>query len=330
MPDFKHSFNRRCKNHDYKSRCIYMITMLKSPGIPPFSKIYPDPSASKITPIVEISPTGQIIYDCLKQLRIDYPSLRILRSVVMPDHIHLEIFVTARTRRPLGSILAAFKSGCSAKYHENILHSAQCDDKTSMFQPGYNDKIAFRAGSKDAFFNYIADNPRRYLVRKFYPDYFYHKLQIDINGRQCGLYGNLFLLDNPVKSFVKISRNPERTPDYEKKIAEWEETIRCGGVLVSPFINPLEKSYRDKALQNGNSIIVVTDCRFSDRKKPYKELFSQCEEGRLLLISTEQFSDSPKSMEYCHAQELNSIAAYIVRLQPQGAIIKRRQSNPSY
>lgn len=58
---------------------------LKSPGIPPFSKIYQDPSASK---------------------------------------------------------------------------------KTSMFQPGYNDKIAFRAGSKEAFFNYIADNPRRYLVRK--------------------------------------------------------------------------------------------------------------------------------------------------------------------
>jgi hypothetical protein len=134
-----------------------------------------------------------------------------------------------------------------------------------MFEPGFNDKIAWRAGAKDAFYNYIVDNPRRYLVKKIYPEYFYHKLLLTVGERKCGLYGNIFLLDNPVKSFVKLSRIKSRTPDLEQKIKEWEETLRCGGVLVSPFINPEEKVWRDEAIRNGNGIILIVDYRFSDR-----------------------------------------------------------------
>lgn len=324
MPNFSHSYNRRCKNHDYKSRCIYMITMLKSPGVHTFSKIYPDPAASKISPIVKVSATGQIIYDCLKGLCEDYTSIKVLRSIVMPDHIHFEIFVTERTKLPLGSMLANFKSACSVRYNEELLHLSLCEKKISMFLPGFNDKIAFRAGAKDAFFKYITDNPRRYLVKKLCPEYFFHKLQIHVNGRKCGLYGNLFLLDHPIKSFVKISRIPDRTPDLKIKTAEWEETIRCGGVLVSPFINPHEKAYRDKAINNGNGIIPVTDYCFSDRQKPYKDLFDQCAEGKLLIVSTEQFPSPPNHIDYLHAQELNSIAASIASLQPREADIHRR------
>lgn len=49
--------------HDYYSRCIYMITMLKSPQAPMFSSITRDPEKPKISPIVELYPTGRIIYD---------------------------------------------------------------------------------------------------------------------------------------------------------------------------------------------------------------------------------------------------------------------------
>ena len=316
MPDLHHSFNRRCKNHDYRNRCIYMITMLKSAQAPPFSSIRRDPKASKISPLVEIYPAGRIIHDCLNRLCIDYCGLRILCRIVMPDHIHFELFVTERTEMPLGSMIAAFKSACSKQFYEDFPQSSLAQNRLPLFESGFNDKIAFRAGAKDAFYNYIIDNPRRYLVKKLCPDYFFHKLQINVNGRDCGLYGNIFLLDNPVKSFVKLSREPLKTPGYESKIKEWEETIRSGGVLVSPFINPYEKEYRDIAIKNGNGIILIADYRFSERKKPYKELFDQCAEGRLLIVSTEQFPDPPKAMNYLHAQELNAIASQIAQLPP--------------
>lgn len=147
MAEFKHSFNRRCKIHDYRSRCIYMITILKSAKAPLFSSITRDPEKPKISPLVKAHPAGQIIYECLSQLCIDHPSLRILRSIVMPDHIHK----------------ACFPESLLAK--ENL----------SLFESGFNDKIATRAGAKDAFYNYIADNPRRYLVKKLCPEYFFQE-----------------------------------------------------------------------------------------------------------------------------------------------------------
>lgn len=308
-----HRFTRRCKNHDYRSRRIYLITLLKSAGAPCFSSITADPGAPKITPSVELTPTGRTIYDCLDRLCADNRHLSILRRIAMPDHLHFELFVKERTEQHLGSIIAAFKASCTAKANR------------ALFEPGFNDKIAFRKGAKDAFYNYIADNPRRYLVRKLFPEYFFHRLLIKVNDRLCGLYGNIFLLDNPIKPAIRISRIPERTPDYESKKAEWEEVIRAGGVIVSPFINPHEKKYRDEAIENGNGIILVTDYLFSDRKKPYKELFEQCASGRLLIVTTEQYPEPPRKVDYLHAQELNAIAATLAQLPPSaGRLIPRR------
>lgn len=320
MPDsFIHSFNRRCKGHDYHSRCIYMITIIKSASFPVFSTITHDSRYKKITPIVNLTPAGKIIYECLDTLCMDFPSLKILRRVAMPDHIHFELFVTAPTEKPLGSMIAAFKSQCTKKYWMKFSESNSELEKGSMFLPGFNDKIAFQAGAKDAFYNYIADNPRRYLVKKLCPEYFYHKIMIEIEGKRYGLYGNIYLLDNPVKSFVKISRDKSKMPDLDEKMKGWEETIRCDGVLVSPFINPSEREIRDKAIENGNGLIIIVNYRFSERTKPYKSLFDLCAEGRMLIISTEEFPSPPKDMRYSEAQKLNGIASAVAKLPPLGA-----------
>ncbi|MBD5358094.1 MAG: hypothetical protein HDR88_14010 [Bacteroides sp.] len=321
MADFHHSFNRRCKGHDYRSRCIYIITMLKSPAAPLFSSITPDPASKKILPIVTLHPVGNLIYKCLDKLCIDHPQLRILRRIAMPDHLHFELFVTERTKMALGSLIASFKSGCTCGYWSLFPESQLAKEKLSLFEEGFNDKIAFRAGAKDAFYNYIADNPRRYLVKKLCSEYFFHKLKIVINGISCGLYGNIFLLDNPVKSFVKISRVRSQTPNLDSKLKDWEETIRCGGVLVSPFINPEEKHFRHQAIANGNSIIIIVDYRLSERTKPYKTLFDLCTDGRLLIISTEEYATPPRTMHYEQAHKLNAIAAAIALLPPRGAKI---------
>lgn len=302
-----------------------MITILKSDEAPMFSSIASDPEAVKVSPIVTLNPAGEIIYSCLRKLCLDFPALRVFRQIAMPDHIHFELFVTEKTEMALGSMIAIFKSACTNAFKYEFPQSELALRNLSLFKKGFNDKIAFRAGAKDTFYNYIADNPRRYLVKKLYPDYFYHKLLLIISERGLGLYGNIFLLDNPIKSFVKISRDKSRMPDLDARIHEWEETIRCGGVLVSPFINPDEKIYRDDAIKNGAGIILIVDYRFSDRKKPYKELFDLCVEGRLLIVSTEEYAEPPKAMRYDHAQELNAIAGEIALLPPRAARIRRRE-----
>ena len=108
-------------------------------------------------------------------------------------------------------------------------------------------------------------------------------------------------------------------PYLDEKMKGWEETIRCDGVLVSPFINPSEKEIRDKAIENGNGLIIIVNYRFSERAKPYKSLFDLCAEGRMLIISTEEFPSPPKDMCYSEAQKLNGIALAVAKLPPLGA-----------
>lgn len=152
-----------------------MITILKSAKAPLFSSITRDPEKPKISPLVKAYPAGQIIYECLSQLCIDHPSLRILRSIVMPDHVHFELFVTERTEMPLGSLIAVFKAACTNKFKACFPETPLAKENIPLFESGFNDKIATRAGAKDAFYNYIADNPRRYLVKKLCPEYFSSK-----------------------------------------------------------------------------------------------------------------------------------------------------------
>ncbi|MDE5877617.1 MAG: hypothetical protein K2H47_09025 [Muribaculaceae bacterium] len=315
------NFNRRCRDHDYRSRCIYMITMLKASGVPRFSTITRDERCKKISPVVKLSDVGIIIQNNLARLVTDYPELKVLARIIMPDHIHFELYVQQPTQLPLGSILAEFKSNCSTAFRCKT--NTKCTSVQSLFTPGFNDKIAFREGAKDAFYNYISDNPRRYLIKKHCPEYFYHKLLIDVEGRLCGLYGNLFLLDHPLKAAVKISRRKEHTPDLAKKTGIWEEVLRAQGVLVSPFINPEEKKYYERAISTNTGIILIVNYTFSDRTKPYKKLFDLCAEGKLLIISTEQYLREQR-ITYPEAQYLNRIAAAVAQLAPQQARLRPR------
>ena len=88
--------------------------------------------------------------------------------------------------------------------------------------------------------------------------------------------------------------------------------------------DPDEKEYRDAAIKNGTGIILIVDYRLSDRQKPYKELFDLCSEGRLLIVSTEEFAAPPKTMHYTHAQELNALASQIATLAPRTALLLPR------
>lgn len=69
-PDFRHSQKRRCRGHDYRSRCIYLITMMKSPDAPPFSSISADRRCSKVSPLVELRRTRAIVLQLAVPIRV--------------------------------------------------------------------------------------------------------------------------------------------------------------------------------------------------------------------------------------------------------------------
>lgn len=319
-----------------------MITFCQTPGLSPLCSITQDPAARKVKPVTSFFPLGHLILNCLDKMERDFPQLKVLCRVIMPDHIHFEVWVREYIEKHLGTILGIFSTNCSQRMRSLLRNPGSIDGawrsyfqpsfdlfaqdpELSLFIPGFNDKIVRTPGAKDAFYNYILDNPRRYLVKKLHPEFFCNQFDLELNGRRYALYGNFFLLDNPVKSAVKISRNKAKMPDLPERIREWEETIRCGGVLVSPFINPEEKRFRDMAAEGSAGIILVVNYTFSERWKPHKTLFELCQQGRLLFVSTGRYDTEPNRVTYEEAHAMNDIALQVASLQSGGYRLLPRQ-----
>lgn len=296
-----------------------MITYNKVPAVPLFSEITAMPGQAKLTPEVRLLPPGHVIHEGLARLQKDFPPLKVLCRIVMPDHLHFLIFVREPTAETLGTMLATFSSHCTTALRQ----AGAIAPGLSFFTPGFNDKIAYNPGSKDAFYNYVVDNPRRYLVKKLYPQYFRNMLALELNGRQLAIYGNFFLLDNPVKSAVRISSR-DTIAEHVKKTREWDETVRSLGALVSPFISPEEKKWRDRAIAEGARIILIVNYTFSERSKPHRTLFDLCEQGRLLIVSTGRYAAEQKTITRAEALEMNDIAASISRLSPRAYRLRPR------
>ena len=90
----------RASWHDYSSRCIYMVTLSKRPEVEPFGQLageVTDPSSVRIV----CSPTGRAVRDQVHGLSLIEPAIRVLQYAVMPDHLHILLFVTRPMTEPL-------------------------------------------------------------------------------------------------------------------------------------------------------------------------------------------------------------------------------------
>ena len=90
------------------------------------------------------------------------PAIRPLAIQIMPDHIHFILRVTERLARPLGQIIAGFKTGSSKS----------ATGKPGFWSEGFQDTILFREGQLEKMFRYVRDNPRRLAVKRLYRKFF--------------------------------------------------------------------------------------------------------------------------------------------------------------
>lgn len=286
--------------HDYHSRCIYMVTLTKSEGVPPFGEVIGDcdvPYGHPLYPRLRQSPIGHNIYKAICLIPDIEPSVRVLQYAIMPDHLHLLLFVQRPIVDPLGLAVARFKA----------LANNLCGH-SGVFADGFNDQILHHGRSLDTLVRYIRQNPWRLLVRRTNPDYFRRISKLTIDNEEWQAYGNPDLLANPFKEPVQVHRH-DTEEEIQHKFALWRYTAANGGVLVSPFISRAERDARDEALQLGGRIITITNTPFGDRYKPVGSDFGLCVSGRLLIIApTRSF---PLSRAAC--LHLNYIAKLISR-----------------
>ena len=186
----------------------------------------------------------------------------------MPDHIHFVLQVISELDKPVGRYIAPFTKECS-QAHTRL---ANLSSFTTLFKP-FDDQIIFNKEQLDRSIKYIEDNPRRYLIRRQYPDLFQRHLNVVIGEHEYAAYGNMFLLKKPYLLPIRIHRNWSKE-EFDRYAAYCGEEIAKGAIPISPAIHRVEKEIVRAAIDNGSSVILLRDLSFGERFKPSGEYSS--------------------------------------------------------
>lgn len=184
--------------HDYHSRCIYMVTLNKNPLIGDFGILEGGnrlPIDLPGSSFISATAVGSAIKRVLRRFSTIEPAVRILQYAIMPDHLHILLFVEYPTEATLGQIIARFKIEVNSEA-----------GGIPVFAKGFNDQILKPSRSLQTIFNYLRDNPRRLAVRRAYPEFFRRVNSLKIGDKTYQAYGNIQLLGCPFREQVVIHR----------------------------------------------------------------------------------------------------------------------------
>ncbi|MBR5169417.1 MAG: hypothetical protein IKW85_02480 [Muribaculaceae bacterium] len=120
----KPSMLRRCIDHDYQGRCIYLITLVTEGRRPLFGKLEGRSDAEKGSqeePRIVLNELGEAVQRNFHSIKERHPEIHVLALQMMPDHLHGILFVRERMDKHLGQAIAGFKAGCNKDYRRLVL-----------------------------------------------------------------------------------------------------------------------------------------------------------------------------------------------------------------
>ncbi|MBR6432409.1 MAG: transposase [Muribaculaceae bacterium] len=304
----KPSMKRRRIGHDYKSRCIYMITLVVKDRQPLLGHIAGDGQSQPAT--MQLSALGVAVQQALLNVSKFYNQVKILTHKVMPDHLHFVIFVTESLPVHLGVIINAFRVACNREFRAMKQRGDINSKHNALWEEGYNDHILDRKGQLANFKNYIHDNPRRFALKRSNPDLFRVRRNVEIAGLTFAAQGNIFLLDAPELLQVQCSRKMSEE-EIKKACHGFLSRARDGAVLVSPSISKGEKVIMRTVFENGFPVIVLRENGFVALAKPEGRFFDACAIGRLLLLAPWEHHNERLTITRVKCHALNDMARAI-------------------
>ena len=253
--------------------CVYLVTMTVEGRRPLLGRLVGNAGAesgSSDAPHVELSPLGKQVREMWEAISEYYPEVRVLATMVMPDHLHGILFVERAMNQPLGMVIKGFKAGCNKAYRQAMaaglcapmLQHCCSKENTSthgfLFSRNYNDHILEGEGELERWFRYLADNPRRLAVKRQHPEFFTIVRDVRIGEWACQTVGNQYLLSYPEKAAV-IVHSAYSDEEFKKQKAQWLELAARGGVLISAAVATREKEVMREAMNSGYRLIALRE-----------------------------------------------------------------------
>lgn len=116
----KPSMLRRRVGHDYASRCVYLVTLTVEGRRPLLGTLVgraDAPAGTADAPHVVLTPLGERVRQAWMANETYYPGVRVLATMVMPDHLHGILFFQ-EAGVSLGTVIKGFKAGSNKAYRE--------------------------------------------------------------------------------------------------------------------------------------------------------------------------------------------------------------------
>ncbi|MBR2070458.1 MAG: hypothetical protein IJ981_03425 [Clostridia bacterium] len=164
MEQFTKRKTPRLKNFDYNTVGVYFITICTKNRRCLLSRIVG--TGVLDCPQVELTESGKIAEKYINQLNGFYEHISVESYVIMPNHIHLLLFIkeNGQSRTPVptransvfSKFVSTFKRYCNKEYGENI------------WQARSNDHIIRNRQDYEEHLQYIYQNPLRWHCDELY------------------------------------------------------------------------------------------------------------------------------------------------------------------
>ena len=164
--DFPKRKKNRLENYDYSACGAYFITICTRGRREILSRIIVGGDVLDAPKKEELLPYGEIAKKYIHQLNDFYVDIVVDRYVIMPNHIHIILFVSqngaSRTSPPtrqhttVSKFVSTLKRFCNKEYGENI------------WQRSYYDHIIRDREDYEKHVRYICENPLRWRYDELY------------------------------------------------------------------------------------------------------------------------------------------------------------------
>ena len=160
--DFKNRKQLRLNNYDYSNNGAYFITACTQGRRNILSRIIVGEGFHPL-PIVELTKIGIEIENTINFINDNYRNVFIEKYVIMPNHIHLILYLGYENlgghgNPPLQKIVGQLKSFTTKKYGK------------ILWQRSYYDHIIRNENEYAEIWNYIDSNPYKWLEDEYFTE----------------------------------------------------------------------------------------------------------------------------------------------------------------
>lgn len=337
------SYRPHNSGHDYYEAGAYLITLVVGERERILSVLNDDAR----NPEAALTTVGQIVQEEWEKTEaIQCRRGRLIETrcqVCMPDHWHGVIIVKERMDRSLGYVIQCFKSACTARWRREVTGYADSSSlknqlihmgpekraiyyrtrpriERPLFDDDYDDTICMDERHLAAMKAYVADNPRRAVMRRVLPGFMQRCMHISIDGRDYAAFGNLFLLrwvrklqvfchrkarlasltqaEREANGLSSLHLTPEAEARYVTALPyetteafqterQWliEQVMEGATALVTPGISRGEALIKTECLERGFPLIHLQKEPIGPFWKPERQRFDACCNGALLILA---------------------------------------------